>query len=233
MARGAVASPAIAGLRAAAVGQLRVAGNRFLGIGPDRSSAEIVAIQVLPPFDRVAIDDNHVDRVGDDPQSKPVITLWRAIQLAPAALGTSGHFSAAHFVDAGDAGAYLLTSNHAFAVARRPADAAIQNNRLRAHLTGVPLNQCATLDNCLFAGNRCETVGGGGKEPLLGELEARTLNASHNRLIGLGDLDTLHLQPAAQIKRAIVIGNTSTGNIRVINGTPVPNDPSLTNIIGV
>lgn len=233
VARGAVASPAIAGLRAAAVGQLRVAGNRFLGIGPDRSSAEIVAIQVLPPFDRVAIDDNHVDRVGDDPQSKPVITLWRAIQLAPAALGTSGHFSAAHFVDAGDAGAYLLTSNHAFAVARRPADAAIQNNRLRAHLTGVPLNQCATLDNCLFAGNRCETVGGGGKEPLLGELEARTLNASQNRLIGLGDLDTLHLQPAAQIKRAIVIGNTSTGNIRVINGTPVPNDPSLTNIIGV
>ena len=39
----AVASPAIDGLRAVAVGQLRIAGNRLFGIGPDRISAPVSA----------------------------------------------------------------------------------------------------------------------------------------------------------------------------------------------
>jgi len=133
----------------------------------------------------------------------------------------------------GSDASYLLTHNLAFAVAQRPADLSIQGNQLRAHLTGVPLNLCATLDNCLFAGNRCETLGEGGREPLHGDFEARTLNASNNRLIGLGDRDTLHLSPSPQVKRAIVVGNTSTGSIRVLTGTPVPDDTALTNIIGV
>lgn len=231
VARGAVLSPAIAGLRAAAVDQLRICGNRLLGIGPDRSSGEIVAIQVLPPFDRTVIDDNQVERVGDDPDSKPVIALWRAIQVAPMPLGGNPHFSAAHMV-AGNEASFLLTHNLAFAVPQRASDLSIQGNRLRAHLTSVPLNLCATLDHCLFAGNRCDTLGEGGREPLHGEFEARTLNASNNRLIGLGDRDTLHLSPSPQVKRAIVVGNTSTGSIRVLTGTPLPDDPALTNIIG-
>jgi len=183
----------------------------------------------LPPFDRTVIDDNHADRLGDDPGQNPVATTWRAIRIAPARVGASGHFATAYFFNAGET-AYLLTANSAFAFAMQPADVSIQGNRLRAHLTDVPLNQCAGVDNCLFAGNRCETVGAGGREPLLGELGARTLNASNNRLIGLGDLDTLHLHP--QIEHAIVIGNTSTGNIRVLGGTPVPADIALTNVIG-
>ncbi|TBW39870.1 hypothetical protein E0E54_01520 [Azotobacter chroococcum] len=222
VARGAKVSPAIAGLRAAVTGQLRIAGNRFLGIGPDHSSAEaeIVAIQVLPPFDRTVIDGNHVDRVGDDAGQELSITRWRAIQIAPAPRGASGYFTAAHFVDAGDSSAYLFTTNRVFSVARHPADALIQGNQLRAHMTGMSLNQCAALDNCLFAGNHCEIVDAGETPPLLGQLEARTLNASQNRLIGLGDHDTLHLKG----ERAIVMGNTSTGNIISVNGQPVPND---------
>ncbi|WJN57310.1 DUF6519 domain-containing protein [Pseudomonas sp. SO81] len=233
VARDAVLSPAIAGLRAAAIGQLRVCDNRFLGIGPDRSSGEVSAIQVLPPFDRSVVEGNHVDRVGDDEQQKPVNAIWRAILIAPVAIGASGHFSAAYLVAATQNNVYLLTANSAYAVANRRADLAIQNNQLRAHLTSVSLNLCAALDHCLFAGNRCETIGGANTSGAQsGDLQARTLNASNNRLLGQGDQDTLHLHPDVQVKQAIVIGNTSTGNIRVINGAPIPNDMGLTNLIG-
>jgi hypothetical protein len=232
VARGALLSPAIAGLRGAAVGQLRVEDNRFLGIGPDRSSGEMVAIQLIPPFDRAMLEGNQIDRVGDDPQQKPEPAIWRAILVAPMALGSPGNFSAAYLVTAPDS-AYLLTASRAFAVARRPADLAIQNNRLRAHLSNVPLSQCATLDHCLFAGNRCETLGAANDGAQSGDLQARTLNASNNRLIGQGDHDTLHLTPDEQIEQAIVIGNISTGNIRVTNGNSIPLDMGLTNLIGV
>ena len=116
-------------------------------------------------------------------------------------------------------------------MALRPAAVSIRGNQLRGHATGVPLNQCGGVDSILFADNHCQTVGDGGKEPLLGEFGGRTLNVSNNRLIALGDLDTLHLHP--QQKLAIVMGNTSTGNIRVQSGAPVPADMSLTNIIGM
>ncbi|QKE63262.1 right-handed parallel beta-helix repeat-containing protein [Aquipseudomonas campi] len=231
VARDAVISPAIAGLRAAAVGQLRVVGNRFLGIGPDRSSGEMVAIQILPPFERSVVEGNHVDRVGDDEQQKPVNAIWRAIQIAPVTLGGPANFSVAYMVPAPES-TYLLSANRAYALARQPADLAIQNNRLRAHLSSVPLNLCASLEHCLFAGNHCETLGAANDGAQSGELQARTLNASNNRLRGQGDHDTLHLHPDVQVKQAIVIGNTSTGNIRVINGAPIPNDMALTNIIG-
>lgn len=117
-------------------------------------------------------------------------------------------------------------------MARRPADLAIQNNRLRAPLSNVPLSLCAGLEHCLFAGNRCETQGAANDGAQSGDLQARTLNASNNRLIGQGDHDTLHLHPDPQVKQAIVMGNTSTGNIRVINGAPIPLDMGLTNLIG-
>ena len=231
VARAAVVSPGITGLRAAGIGQLRINGNRFLGIGPDRSSGEMAAIQILPPFDRVAIDSNQVERIGDDEQQKPVNAVWHAIQIAPAALNTSGYYSPAYMVPAPDS-AYLLSANRAYAIAQRPADLAIQNNHLRAHLSSVPLSFCSALDNCLFSGNHCETIGAANDGAQSGDLRARTLNASQNRLQGQGDHDTLHLHPNPQVKQAIVIGNTSTGNIRVINGAPVPNDMTLTNIIG-
>ncbi len=86
--------------------------------------------------------------------------------------------------------------------------------------------------NTLLFGVRdfLEVVIKGGNEPLLGLLAARTLNASNNRLIGLGELETLHLHP--QIEKATVMGNTSTGGIRVQGGDPVPADMTLTNIFG-
>ncbi|PMR66868.1 DUF6519 domain-containing protein [Halomonas heilongjiangensis] len=231
VARQAIASPGIDALRAGAVGQLRMAGNCFYGIGPDRISAPVSAARLLPPFDRVAVDDNSIERLEDDDQ-QPNVIEWHAINIAPEPLGAVTHFAAASYFVAADA-AYLLTATAAIALPLRRSNVSIRGNQLRGHLTAVPLNQCASVDHCLFADNHCEVVGEGGgeREPLLGRLAARTLDASHNRLIAPGDLDTLHLHP--QVEQAIVMGNTSTGNIRVQGGAPVPAEIGLSNILGV
>lgn len=229
VAREAVASPGIDALRGVAVGQLRVAGNRFYGIGPDRIGAPVTAARLLPPFDHVVIDDNSIDRIADTSQD-PNIIEWRAINIAPEAAAATSYYAAASYFATAEV-AYLLTTNRAIALSVSRSAVSIRGNQLRGHLTGVPLNQCASVDSCLFADNHCEVIGDGGKEPLLGNLSARTLNAGDNRLIAPGDLDTLHLHP--QSERAIVMGNTSTGSIRVQGGAPVPADINLTNIIGV
>ena len=96
----------------------------------------------------------------------------------------------------------------------------------------MPLNQCASVDNCLFTENHCEVRTEGGKEPLLGELAARAINTSNNRLVGLRDIAALFLHPQNG-EQAIVMGNTSTGLIVVQGGTPVPADIKLTNIFGI
>jgi hypothetical protein len=230
VARGAIVSPAIDGLRALAVGQLRIKGNHLLAIGPQRSSAEIAAIHIAPPFDRVVIDDNSIDRLGGEARPGNAPSIWRAILIAPPQKGTHEHFTPAHLVT-GATSAYLFTGSRALAVALIPSDLAIQGNQLRAQQISVPLNLCSGLEHCLFAANHCQTIGSAFDAAQLGELHARTLNVSNNRLVASDKLDTLHLHP--QIERAIVIGNTSTGSIRVLNGATVPPDIALTNIIGV
>jgi len=223
----AVSSTAIDGLRAAAVGQLRIAGNRFYGIGPDRISGPVNALHLLTPFARAAIDDNSVERVGSDAQ-KPALIEWRAINIHSDQAGDTGYAGAAYF-DVGEV-AYLLTARVAIAFPRLAAVVSIRGNQLSAHATRVPLNQCLLVEDCLFAENRCEVIGQVGKEPIDGEISARAINASNNRLIGPGDLVTLALHPLSE--RAVVIGNISNGGIQV-SGASIPADINLTNMIGV
>jgi hypothetical protein len=229
VARTAVASPSGDALRAAGGDQLRIAGNRLYGIGPDRAAGPVNAIHLLPPFTHTAVDENSVDRVSDTAQNAEPIA-FRAVNIAPEPVGAVTHFAVASYIAAADL-AYLLTSNRAVALPQRRAAVAIRANHLRGHASAVPLNQCGTVDDCLFSANQCEIVGEAGKEPILGLLAARTVNASNNRLRGPGDLQTLHLHP--QVERAIVTGNTSSGPIVVQGGAPVPNDINLTNIFGV
>lgn len=225
----AVASQAIDGLRAAAVGQLRVAGNRFFGIGPDRISAPVSALHLLPPFDRVAIDDNSIERIGGQDQ-KPTLIEWRAINILPDQTGGTRYVAAASYFDAGEV-AYMLTTTRAIAFPWLTAAVSIRGNQLRGHSTRVPLNQCGLVEECLFAENRCQVLGQVEKEPVTGLISARTINVSNNRLIAPNDLQTLHLHP--QIEKAIVMGNTSTGKIVVVSGVAIPDPVELTNIIGV
>ncbi len=229
VARTAISSRAINGLRAVAIGQLRIAGNRFYGIGPDRLSGQAAAARFLPPFDRLAIDNNSIDRIADSKQ-EPMIIEWHAINIAPQSRTPINHLAAAAYIST-EKVAYLLTAARAMAVQVQRSTVSIRGNQLRGHLTRVPLNECHAVDSCLFAENHCEVIGSEGKEPLLGNLSARTINAGNNRLVARIGKDTLHLHPHNE--RAIVMGNTSTGKIVVKNGVPVPSDIDLTNIIGI
>lgn len=228
VARSAVASRGIDVLRCVAIGHLRVAGNRLFGIGPDRVGAPVHAVRVLPPLDHLAMHDNSIERLGA-PDQKPAMAEWRAVFIAPdPATAVPGLVNAAQLV-ASDA-AYLFTRTRVHTMTLLPGTVSIRGNQLRSHMTTVPLVHCANVDHCLFADNQCDVLGQSGKEPLLGLIAARTVNASNNRLKAPGEQDTLHLHPGG--KRAIVMGNTSSGNIRVHGGVPVPADPNLTNIIG-
>ncbi|WP_372740114.1 DUF6519 domain-containing protein [Neptunomonas sp.] len=225
-----ITSPGVDAIRTAATGQLRVAGNRFFAIGPDRisSAAMVNAAHFLPPFDHLSFENNSVERLGDESQ-KPTSINWQAINMSPEAVQMR-YFAEASFISTEKGGeAYLLTATGVSAVDYRLPSASIRGNHLRAHLTDVALNQCAQIDSCLFTENHCEVTGETSKQFLLGDFRAGTLNVSNNHLIGARDRDTLHL--ATRIKRAIVIGNTASGPI-VVQGDPVPADINLTNIIG-
>ncbi len=236
VAREAANSPGVDGLRALAIGELRIAGNRLHGIGPDRIGGPVAAIRLLPPFDRVAIDDNTLDRVSG-PEQKPVMAQWWALLVAIEPRGAAGelatathHYGISYLTTAAES-AYLLTANRVRAIALTPSNLSIRGNRMRGQQSAVPLVQCLQMTYCLFADNHCEAQGEGGRGPVIGQIGGRSLNASHHHLRGPGDTDTLHLLP--ERKQAIVIGNTSSGNIRVPSGAPVPADISLTNIIGI
>ena len=228
--RQAVGGAGIDALRAVAVGQLRVAGNRMYGIGPLGFGAPVTGVRLPPPFDRVALDDNSIDRrAAETDQLSPL--EWRSIDIAPEAVGAVTHFAAASYFAFGESAVLLNAFRAVQLPAPRPA-VSIRGNHLRGHFTTVPLNRCAAVSHCVFAENHCELLGASatGQQSLLGTLAARTLNACNNRLIGFSDLPTLILQP--QIEQAIVMGNTSTGPIVVQGGTPVPPDILLTNIFG-
>ena len=188
-------------------------------------------MRLLPPFDRVAIDDNSIERIADQDQ-KPILITWRAINISPDQSGVTPYVAAAGYFAAADV-AYMLTTTNAIAFPALTSAVSIRGNQLRGHSTAAPLNQCSFVDDCLFAENRVETIGEFGKEPILGAINARTINASNNRLLGPVEMDTLHLQTQTDKQGAIVMGNTSSGNIRVLGGTAVPSDVDLTNIIGV
>ena len=230
-ARQAVSPFAIDGLLGLAIGNLRVAGNHFLGIGPDSASAPVNAASFPPPFGRITFDDNFVDRIGDTDQ-KPTVIDWRALMIGRNKGEEGSGFAAVTFLAMEDTGMMLTASKVTTIPIHRP-NVSIRGNQMRGIQTRVPIIFCENMDNCLLSENNCEVIGeaDSNRGPLIGDLRGRTLNASNNRLIGVEKIDTLHLQPG--IERAIVIGNTSTGVIRVVSGDTVPDDITLTNIIGI
>lgn len=225
-----ITSQIIDGLRTAAIGQMRIAGNRFVDIGPDRITAPVSAIRALPPFDLVAIDNNNIDRIGLNSSGSPVAIEWRAVAIMRDAQRAVRYREPAYYVS-GEEAAYLMTSNSLSAIPIRNSKVFIRGNHMRAEMTNVELNLCGFIDSILFAENHCEVNEHGGKAPALGNINSRTINVANNRLIAQGDLETLHLHP--QGKQAIVMGNTSTGSIKVLGGAPVPADIGLTNIFGI
>lgn len=226
VARSAVTSPSIDLLRASGFRQISARGNRFYGVGPNRGVGQVATVRLLPPFDHAQLDQNSMDRASDDTQ-RPEPAEWYAIFTNPE-IEKEPFAGAWYFTDAKSA--YLLTPTSLRKRAARAGTLSIRANLLRGQATRVPLNVCAGLDGCLFSSNECRVTDSENQGPQLGLLSARTVTASDNRLVATGDTDTLHLQP--QGKAAIVMGNTSTGNIRVLGANSVPSDLTTANIIG-
>ena len=153
---------------------------------------------------------------------------WRALNIGPVAAAAAGYLVAADLIVGGDV-AFMLSANFAAALPRQLSAVSIRGNQLHGNRTRVPLNHCSGVDSCLFADNHCQMLDGTLRDSLLVDLTARTINASNNRLISQGNI-TLRVTPG--IERAIVMGNTSTGDIEVQGGNPVPADINLTNILG-
>ena len=224
-----IAAPEITGIRVIAAGQLRISRNRLYGIGPERISSPVVAISIQPPFDHLAIESNNVDRAGEIVVN-PIPINWKAINIQPSVERSEAFLApASYFANAESA--FLLTATQLLTRRVTPSTVIIRGNHLRAHMTAVTMTQCTSVHSCLFGENHCEVTEQASSEPTIGVIRSYVVNVSNNRLVSIGDVQTMHLH--AQSKSAVVIGNTSTGPISVKSGAPVPADISLTNVFGI
>ena len=221
VARRALANPLRAGLLAAATGELRVAGNRMLGIGPERFTGSTIAVAIDLTVRQVAADDNWLARVGDDSET-PQPSPWQAIVLA----GLSRHLGGegrdglvAPDVMILTAGTELLylSEFRAELLPQGPGSASLRGNRLRGQITVAPLVDVdGSSLGCIFAENDAEVTGGAAAAAATSVARIRCAHgsAATNRLIDPGHMITLDLRgnPLA------VLGNLTTGPIRV-NGS--------------
>lgn len=222
VARTARSAAAIAGLFAGGVSELRLAGNRLRGIGPAQSAGTIAALQALPSLRHLAVDDNTVDRpdAADEPLA---LATWQALRLDPGAIdSTYGVTWAARDIAhvAVEGRAFSITSHRIHACEATGAAVSVRGNRFEGRQTRAPLVVIDGAASCLFAENHCRCGGEGDRQGApLGRLSAGVVNASNNRLLGAQAEDTLHVFNLR--KRGVVIGNLSTGMIRIDN-TPLP-----------
>jgi hypothetical protein len=235
--RKAVASPFVSGIAAGAVRELRAAGNRLHGIGPDTSAGLIAGVYVAPPVPQVALDDNTVRRALTEGGEQP-IAGWAAIMVfpvsgmragnggfEPAGLGI-GSFKFVHTADS----TFVLNSTHILAVSRRPSELSVRSNRLSARDTRIPLVVVGGgVGTCLFSENHCRVEGQRVVEPVHGSLAAVVSNVANNRMIAETERESLHVFNDSQ--RAIVLGNISTGPI-LVDGVPLQPPFDQLNIVG-
>ena len=221
------AAPVIDAIRVLGADKLTIHGNRLFGIGPVRSAGQISGMRIFAPFDRMDIDTNEVERRGDESQ-KLATSDWQAIRVhAPLATPVPSAGFATAFTAAETT--YVLTASRLRALPVRRSDLSIRGNQLRGERLAERVAECRGLTHLLFSENTCETDSPGAN-PSVALLAARTVTATNNTLLGVGDNHTLHAIPAG--KQAIVMGNTSTGGLDTPGAGAIPNNLALTNIIG-
>ncbi len=228
----AIRAPAVAGILGAGIHELRAAGNRLHGIGPVRGGGAVVGVHLVTPLRHVAVDDNSINRAAED-ADEIELARWWGLRIEPGTgsdgagivFPTPSRFA---YVTAGRQ-AFLLTAHHVVARPMGLSVASLRGNRLLGVSTAAPVVHVEGVESCLFADNHCQSVGAGESGALLCNLNARVVNASNNRLIGKGDLDTLSISNTS--KRGVVIGNVSTGNI-LVDGASLPAPWDQLNLIG-
>lgn len=225
--RSALANPMVAGITVGAVDELRVAGNRLHAVGPEASAGLVAGVYVAPPVGHIVLDDNTVRRGGTDVAGRPGMA-WAAIivfpvsatdgirvrEVDPAALRIGG-FTFVHTADS----TFVLSAAYIRAVRRAPSELSVRGNRLAARDTRIPLVVVGGgVGTCLFSENHCRVDGQRVGEPVHGSLTAVVNNAANNRLTADTERECLHLFNDSG--RAVVLGNVSSGRIRV-DGVPL------------
>jgi hypothetical protein len=222
VAREATQSPLRAALAVQASAEVRIAGNRFFGIGPERFIGRTIAIGVGPTFNHLAVDDNACARVADGTEN-PLPAAWQAIVVgAPSADPASPATGIAPptgviIVPTADTAFYLSAFRVGLLPLRR-ATASVRGNRLRNQSTTAPTIDIDEVMGCLLNQNDAEAVSVVGAAPAeIVRVVCRHASVSGNRLIGTGDSVTM----ALAAKQFAVVANITTGPIQV-NGGALP-----------
>ncbi len=240
------------GLLTMACRELAITGNRLFAIGPESFGGLCAGIAAIGPALRVAVDGNSISR-GDFGQQNLSVADWRAVVvgLGPSSTGTLAAGGSperfvggeAAVVDAADDSATLvvggaaltgLRSSVAFATAERLVilqplldSVAISGNYLFGEAAVRAFVFIRGARGVLMSGNDCNGVTQTPRaEPVVAAIQADSVSASNNRMLGLSDLDSMSIEA----KGFTVLGNMSSGNIRV-NGSGLPAPWAALNII--
>lgn len=211
----------VAGLLAVGIGEGRIAGNRIhgfdLGVRPPPGTG-LLAI----PLVHLAVIDNAIRRSGDETMELDEAE-WYALSIgiasftgeeAPVFLGA--RFAYGVF----EKQAFYLSASRVHFFQRPDPAVAVRGNRFHGEEGAAPLVRVAGVESCLFSENWCRFTGQVTEEAQVAHLVGRGVNASHNRLLGLHGQEGVVLaieSQAGQDERppVVVLGNTSTGRIRV------------------
>lgn len=222
VARQAVQSSLRLALAVQASAEVRIAGNRFLGIGPPNFVGRTMAIGVATNFRELAVEDNSAARVADG-DATPALAQWQAIVVAGPGVnvdtGGAGTIVApgAIVLPVG-ANAVHLSAFRLAVIPRAVGSVSVRGNRLRSVFTVAPTVEVVDVIGCLVNGNDAQASGGAVAAPVpVARIQCGHAIASSNRLIGQGEGITVLL--AAQ--QFTVIGNITSGPIQV-NGAALP-----------
>jgi len=220
VARQAVQPPLRAALAVLASREVRVAGNRFFGIGPERFTGRTIAIAAAASFSQLAIDDNSVARIGDGGEP-PQPAEWQAIVVGSRPANTTGAglvLTPNVIVAPLGEDAIFVSAFRIGRLAARQRTVSVRGNRVRSPVSIAPAIEIDDVTGLLFNANEAEaSAATAGVVVPVARAQCRDVTAGNNRLIGVGDLATLVL--AAQ--RFAVVGNVTSGPIQV-NGAALP-----------
>lgn len=200
---------------------VRVAGNRFFGVGPPRFTGRTIAIVAAANFSQLAIEDNSAARAGDG-GVPPEPAEWQAIVIGtrPADAAGGGLVITPNMIVAplGE-DAIFVSAFRIGRLASRQRAASVRGNRVRSQASVAPAIEVDDVTGFLFNTNDAESLTAtatGGLVPVA-RAQCRHATAGSNRLIGTSDLPTFLLNAAS----FAVVGNVTSGPIQV-NGAGLP-----------
>jgi Family of unknown function (DUF6519)/Right handed beta helix region len=213
-------SPLVAGIAAMATRQIRVAGNRFAGCGPEEFAGRTITLLMLPGFAEAMVVDNWITREvrGRDIRA----SRWQALVVDGGGTGDEEvvtDLPVFSYLDRVVAlplslGSFAYLSAMGIAIFESTAKISVRGNVMRNRSTGSATVLVQRLLSCLFQENDVEVVNSGSIP--IGEITCEHAGISNNRLVAGREI-SLRVQVGKST--FVVIGNLRTGPI-MINNTP-------------